>query len=170
MDDQDVDQLGPDLAAGVVVGSAGIRCAERLVPVALGQPQLGPGGLDRHRLGGRLFLTPRRPMRIAEGSVGLPTSAGMLESVSAAACAAHTTEAAVTTANLNHIWSSPSGVALVAQRRGTVPRRFFATVSATTDLSLRCTGKAAQYCRALIGALEHATVNRRRALRILRRA
>ena len=55
---QDRDQLVPDLAARLVVRGTGFWRVERLGPVVGAQPDVVPGGLDRHRLGGRLLVEP----------------------------------------------------------------------------------------------------------------
>ena len=55
---QDREQLLPDLVARLVVRSTGFWCFERLGPVVGAQPDVGPVGLDRHPLGGRLLVEP----------------------------------------------------------------------------------------------------------------
>ena len=55
---QDLEQLVPDRRAGLVVRRAGAGRVERLGPVVGAQEQVAPGGLDRHRRGGRVLVEP----------------------------------------------------------------------------------------------------------------
>ena len=54
--DEDREKLLPDLVAGLVVRGPGFRRLEGLGPVVGVEPDIGPVGLDRHALGGRLLV------------------------------------------------------------------------------------------------------------------
>jgi hypothetical protein len=81
---QEGEELLPDLVAGLVVRRTGVGGVERLRPLVGAQPQVRPGGLDLHALGGRLLVETyggldggdHRGRRLEAGDLGIGLGRG----------------------------------------------------------------------------------------------